>query len=149
MPTVAVMWPYDQYDFGFGIPVILSTGTDISDAQLTQLHTIVDDMVPKERPRLLLIDGPAPVPDTTLFYATQAYVDDAIAAIPGAVAIKHHQTSPAATWTIPHNRDTKPDIVLLTDDDGDERVYTDVSYPDDATVVVEWPAPTTGWAYIN
>lgn len=67
----------------------------------------------------------------------------------GAIPIHHHQVAPAATWTIPHDRLTKPNVVLLSDDDGDEAVLTDISYPDDSTVVVEWPAPTTGWAYIQ
>lgn len=63
--------------------------------------------------------------------------------------IKYHQVVPAATWTISHDRNTKPDVLLLTDSDGDDRVYTDVSYPDDATIVIEWPSPTSGWAYIQ
>lgn len=68
----------------------------------------------------------------------------------GAVSpIKVHFSAPASTWTIPHDRNTKPDIILVTDADGQARVYTDVSYPDDSTVVVEWPSPETGWAYIQ
>lgn len=67
----------------------------------------------------------------------------------GAVPIKHHQTAPAATWTIPHDRNTKPEVILLTDSDGIARVLTDVSYPDDSTIVIEWPSPETGWAYIQ
>lgn len=68
---------------------------------------------------------------------------------PGASVPPLHQTAPAATWTITHNLGFKPGVQLFTDDDGDQQVYTDVSYPDDNTVVIEWPSPTTGWAYVG
>lgn len=61
----------------------------------------------------------------------------------------HHQTQAAAQWQVQHNRGVKPTVTLFTDDDGDQSVYTDVHYPDDTQVLIDWPAPTTGWAYIN
>lgn len=60
-----------------------------------------------------------------------------------------HQSAPAAQWLVVHSRGTKPTVTLFTDDDGDESVYTDVHYPDDNQVIIDWPAPTAGWAYIN
>lgn len=61
----------------------------------------------------------------------------------------HHQSSAAAQWMVEHNRGTKPTVTLFTDDDGDQSVYTDVHYPDDNSVIIDWPLPTSGYAYIN
>jgi hypothetical protein len=61
----------------------------------------------------------------------------------------HTQSSPAASWLVEHNRGTRPTVKLFTDDDGDESVYTDVHYIDDNSLIVEWPAPTSGLAYVN
>lgn len=60
----------------------------------------------------------------------------------------HDQTAPAATWTIIHNLGTKPAVVLELSSNPTELIYTDVSYPDLNTVVVEWPAPETGKAFL-
>lgn len=60
----------------------------------------------------------------------------------------HTQSTPAATWTIPHNRGTKPDLVITLDTEPESRVYTDVTYPDLNTAVVELPSASTGKAYI-
>lgn len=59
----------------------------------------------------------------------------------------HTQTSPAATWTVVHNLNTRPAMVLFLDTDPSEQVYTDVTYPDLNTAVVEWPTPVAGIAY--
>lgn len=59
----------------------------------------------------------------------------------------HHQEAPASTWTVVHNLNTKPDLVLVVEPDLTERVYTAVTYPDMNTAVVEWPSPESGWAY--
>lgn len=59
----------------------------------------------------------------------------------------HHQVVAASTWTVLHDLSTKPDLVLILDEDPGVRVYTDVNYPDDSTAVVEWPTPVTGYAY--
>lgn len=67
----------------------------------------------------------------------------------GAAPLAFHFAAPAATWTLIHNRGSYPPVVLFTDADGDEPVWTDVSYPDVNTTVVEWPSPTTGSAYIQ
>jgi hypothetical protein len=68
----------------------------------------------------------------------------------GAVApIKFHQAVPAATWTVLHDRNTKPPVLLITDSDGDQTVFTDVTYPDDSTIVIEWPSAESGWAYVQ
>jgi hypothetical protein len=61
----------------------------------------------------------------------------------------HHQINPGATWSIVHNLGTKPSVVLFLDEDLTESVFTDLSYPDTSTLVVEWPSPQTGWAYLT
>lgn len=60
----------------------------------------------------------------------------------------HTQAVAAATWTILHNRGTKPDLVIILDSDPNTRAYTDVAYPDLNTAVVELPVAATGKAYI-
>jgi hypothetical protein len=67
----------------------------------------------------------------------------------GPAPIIFSQSVAAATWTITHNRGTKPDMVLVLDEDPLRAVYTDITYPDDNTAVVEWPTPVTGKAYIQ
>jgi hypothetical protein len=61
----------------------------------------------------------------------------------------HVQSSAAATWTVTHNRGTKPPLVLELDSSPGERVYSDVTYPDLNHAVVEWPSAETGRAYIS
>lgn len=71
---------------------------------------------------------------------------------PGADAnppIAVHFTNPAAQWTVTHNRNSRPDVVLVEDSDPNTPVITDVEYPDLNTVIITWPAPTTGWVYIQ
>ena len=61
----------------------------------------------------------------------------------------HRQDVPAATWSVSHTLGGCPDVVLLLDDAPAERVFTDVSYPDDHTVTIEWPTAVAGWAYLG
>lgn len=58
------------------------------------------------------------------------------------------QVAPAATWTIEHNLGTKPPVALFLDEDPHVPVHTDVSYPDNNTIVIEWPSPESGWAFM-
>lgn len=67
---------------------------------------------------------------------------------PAGSRMAFHQVSGAATWTWVHNSGARPAVVLFTDDDPFVPCYTDVSYPDLNTVVIEWTQPETGWAYI-
>ncbi len=60
----------------------------------------------------------------------------------------HEQTTPAATWTIEHGLGSRPDLLLFLDSFPDEPVFTDVTYPDENTAVVEWPSEETGKVYI-
>lgn len=68
---------------------------------------------------------------------------------PGAAGVGyvHEQVVPAATWTVQHNLNGKPAMVLFVNPDLSAPVYTTVSYPDLNTVVVEWPSAESGWAY--
>jgi hypothetical protein len=68
---------------------------------------------------------------------------------PPGVVVSYHQATPAATWSITHGLGGRPDTVLILDESPAERVYTDVTYPDDQTVVIEWPTAVSGWAYIG
>ena len=62
----------------------------------------------------------------------------------------HVQTTPAASWVIPHQLGTYPDVVLLPDSSGPgERVYTDVVYLDGDTLTVDWPSAESGRAYLR
>lgn len=67
----------------------------------------------------------------------------------GAAPYVHSQTVAAATWTVVHNRGTKPEVVTEMDLFPNERVYGDVSYPDLNTAIIEWPTAVTGKAYIS
>lgn len=60
----------------------------------------------------------------------------------------HSQPTPAATWTITHNRNSKPPVVVVLDGAEDEPVFTGVTYPDLNTAVVEMPEALAGTAYI-
>lgn len=83
----------------------------------------------------------------------QKQIDDAtaIAALQtggGGARPSFHQATPAATWTWVHNLGGYPPIALFADDDPDEQCFTDITYTDANTVLIEWPAPTSGWAYV-
>ncbi len=60
----------------------------------------------------------------------------------------HDQSTPAATWTVTHNRGSKPPIVLVLDADPSEPVFASLAYPDLNTITVELPSAETGKAYI-
>lgn len=60
----------------------------------------------------------------------------------------HVQSTPAATWTVQHNLNTRPAIVFELDSDPNSLVMTDVTYPSLNTAVVEWPSAESGKAYI-
>lgn len=66
----------------------------------------------------------------------------------GVVSVPYRFSVPSATWTIEHNKNGKPAITLFLDSDPNEPVYTDVGYPDDSTIIVEWASPVTGYAYL-
>lgn len=68
---------------------------------------------------------------------------------PSAPVVAHHQIVPAATWTVLHDLEGKPDINLFEDSEPLVPVFTDVSHPEPGVIVVEWPEPTTGWAYVR
>lgn len=67
----------------------------------------------------------------------------------GDVRFVYTQPSPASVWIIPHQLGTKPSVVLQIDSEPGEQVWTDLSYPDLNTVLVEWPGPESGSAYLS
>jgi hypothetical protein len=66
----------------------------------------------------------------------------------GGLGYIHHQVSAAATWTIPHNLGKKAPVLLLVDGDGNKESFTDTSYPDLNTTILEFPSAVTGFAYL-
>lgn len=62
-------------------------------------------------------------------------------------AYKHVQTTPAATWTVVHGLGRCPAPTLIPTGTIHPE-FTDVFYPDENTLVVEWDRPTSGIAYI-
>lgn len=67
---------------------------------------------------------------------------------PSGAAFAFHQTTPAATWTISHSLTKKPPVVILLDSAPTVPVVTDTVYPDTDTVVLEFPSPESGYAYL-
>lgn len=61
------------------------------------------------------------------------------------VAYVHQQTSPAATWTIPHGLGREPHMVTVFQNG--EQVFTDTDV-DPVHVVLTFPSPETGEAHI-
>jgi hypothetical protein len=61
--------------------------------------------------------------------------------------MQHDQTVPIATWAILHAFGRHPNVTIIDDDN--EMVLTDLEYPDLATVVATFPAPTTGKAILQ
>lgn len=69
---------------------------------------------------------------------------------PPAAPSVYIQISPAATWTIQHTLPwARPEVSLFLDEAPDQEVFTDVSYPDSNTIVIELPEPATGTAYLR
>lgn len=58
----------------------------------------------------------------------------------------HTQSAAAATWTITHPLGRKPGSVTVWI--ADELVHTDIQAPDNQTVVITFPSPTSGYAQL-
>jgi hypothetical protein len=123
---LAIEWLGDQ-------PVLVEAGTPV--AQLS-IEWLDDDAVPvvlePGDPDVLEFDGAPLLIVGTGGHATYTQPSD----------------SPAATWTWIHNLNSRPPITTFLDSDPEEPVITDVFYPDLNTVVIEWPSPESGKAYI-
>lgn len=91
---------------------------------------------------------PSITPDTAPNGEPQVVVPVVGPAGPPGSSYSHQQTIPAATWTVQHNLHRKPAVVLFLDENPAEPVYTDVTYPDADTVVIEWPTAVAGWVEI-
>lgn len=79
---IAVNFPYDSYDFGDGLPVIVNTGTLVSDVQLSAIQDKMSALKPKLRPVLIELDefgNPYVPPDLT--WATHDWVNEQIEAL--------------------------------------------------------------------
>jgi hypothetical protein len=62
-------------------------------------------------------------------------------------AYRHVQDEPAATWVVEHNLGRCPTPTLLLSGEQQPQ-YTDIEYPDENTLIVEWDVPLTGIAYV-
>jgi hypothetical protein len=60
---------------------------------------------------------------------------------------QHDQSVPIATWVILHAFGRLPNVTII--DDQNQMILTDLEYPDTATVVATFPAPTTGKAILQ
>lgn len=79
---------------------------------------------------------PPPPPDPAPVYTDSDY------------HLKFVQTTAAATWVWTHNLGHNPQVHLFPSDSPIEAVITDITYPDENTLIIEWPAPISGVAYI-
>lgn len=61
----------------------------------------------------------------------------------------HTQATPAGSWNITHNLGKFPSVVLALSSAPDEAVTTDVHYTNENSLIVEWPSPESGKAYLN
>lgn len=57
------------------------------------------------------------------------------------------QDTPIATWAILHAFGRHPEVTII--DAENQMILTDLEYPDTATVVATFPAPTTGKAILQ
>ncbi len=60
----------------------------------------------------------------------------------------HTQTAVAATWTVTHNLGGYPLATVLLAGDPGRPVATDTDYPDANTLVLTFPSPVSGRAYL-
>jgi hypothetical protein len=68
----------------------------------------------------------------------------------GGEVYHHIQSTPAASWFIPHGLGTQPEVLLFTDSDGDQPVQTDIHYNDNMMdLIVVWSSPETGEAFLK
>lgn len=93
----------------------------------------------------VVIDDPSTVSVVTVEYAQGPPGPPGSA---GGTRVTHNQTTPAATWTINHGITTlAPNVIILLTGET-EPVETDIDYFS-GQVVVTFPSPATGTAYIS
>jgi len=59
----------------------------------------------------------------------------------------HEQNSPSAVWTINHNLNKYPSIVLV--DTEDDVIYGEVNYESNNTIIITLSAAISGKAFLN
>jgi hypothetical protein len=67
---------------------------------------------------------------------------------PSGTGFVYHQTAPASSWPVTHNLNTKPWVHTVLDGDSGEASIPDVQYLDANSLLVEFPSPVTGYAYM-
>ena len=97
------------------------------------------------------------VPQTDVVRVTAAAATEVVHVVerglqgpPGSAggAFTYQQSTPAATWTVAHNLNKRPAVVLVLDSDLTRQVFTDVFYVDENNLSIEWDQPVTGFVYI-
>jgi len=74
-------------------------------------------------------------------------IEEAIARAGGHV---HEQESSRNVWTVRHNMGKYPSVATYTCTSGSmSRIFGDVEYPDENTVVIRFSASVSGVAYLN
>lgn len=79
--------------------------------------------------------------------ATTAQITQQLAEIDSVDSFDYVQAPPAAVWTIVHGLNGYPDVLVL--DNTGRKLYADVQYPDDQTVVVSHDHPYSGTAKLR
>lgn len=64
---------------------------------------------------------------------------------PPGTSYVHEQTAPSASWLVQHNLQRYPAVVLLV---SGEYVTTDITYLDENALVLTFPQPVAGFAYL-
>lgn len=62
---------------------------------------------------------------------------------------EHTQTAAAAQWTVSHRLSTFTEPLVLLDDDPGRPAYTDFEYLDENTILIYFPEPVTGRAFVS
>lgn len=65
----------------------------------------------------------------------------------GGTSYIHTQDTPAATWNIQHDLNTKPSVVVVST--GGQQLIAEVHYTDDVSIVVIFGSPYAGSAYLH
>jgi len=65
----------------------------------------------------------------------------------GGETYSHHQATPADVWTVPHNLQRRPSV-MVTDLAGNT-VISDIRYVDDNIIQITHGRPVAGFAYCN
>ncbi len=125
----------DARGFSAGFPLLYGVLYGI----VTQSTTVPKAIVQPSTRAIIIID-PAAVARAA---AIVGYGDPSAAT---ATDFTFTQVAPATTWTIAHTLGRRPSVTTI--DDAGERIDGEVTYPDLATVLIDFSQPIAGIAYL-